>query len=302
MNKTLLLGLLITILMLIAAVAGPALAPYDPGYQAKVEFVINDDGTSDLIAPPVPPGKMFPLGTDRNGYDILTQLLYGAKFTILGSLAVALARVVGGGLFGMLLGFVGSEKKSWPIWSVMNGIPLFIVVWFVMLGISFNSPMKPMALTVIMAVVLIIVGVPSVAITVKEKVREIRKRQFVLAAKSLGAGPLRIVASHLFPHLKESFLILFVNEIILTLTLFGQLGLFHIFVGGTIMTFDPVEYYSRTKEWAGLISTAKSGIYVYQWILFIPLGAYAALIIGFYCISKGLEAIYKEKYSKAAHV
>lgn len=304
MNKTLVTGLIITAFMLFIAAFGPMLAPHELTDQAEIELFVNDDGAYDMIAPPIPPGTpTYPLGTDKLGYDLLTQLLHGAKYTILAAIGIAFVRVMIGGTVGMLLGYTGSGKKGWPMWSMLGGIPMFIIVWFFMAGIAFNPALDPVKLTVLMGVVFLLVGLPSVITSVKDKANEIKNRQFVLASRSVGAGHWTIVRSHLFPHLKESMLILFVNEIILILALFGQLGLFNIFVGGTRVTCcDPIEYSSITKEWAGIISTAKLGIYVNQWTLFIPLAAYVLLIIGFYCVSKGLESMYKEKYSKAAHV
>ncbi|WP_274362290.1 ABC transporter permease [Paenibacillus thermotolerans] len=304
MNKTLLAGLMITGFMLLIAAFGPMFAPHELTDQATIEFVVKEDGSSDIIAPPVPPGNYsYPLGTDKLGYDILTQLLYGAKYTILAAVGIAFARVAIGGTIGMLLGYTSSGKKGWQMWSLLGGIPMFIIVWFFLAGITFNPGLDPVKLTMLMGVVFLLVGLPSVIGSVKDKAFEIKNRQFVLASRSIGSGHWTIVRSHLFPHLKESMLILFVNEIILILALFGQLGLFRIFIGGTRVTCcDPVEYSSITKEWAGLISSAKLGIYINQWTLFIPLAAYVLLILGFYCVSKGLESKYKEKYSKAAHV
>ncbi|MCI3922353.1 ABC transporter permease subunit [Paenibacillus sp. TRM 82003] len=306
MNKTLLAGLLLTMVMLAAALFGPALAPHGLDDQVEISFFINEAGEGDLIAPPVAPGEQYPFGTDRNGYDILTKLLHGAKYTIFLATAVALARVAIGGIVGMFLGYYGkvdaAKKKRGGMWNVLNGIPVFLVVWFVMVGVSMNPSASPFNLALLIGAVLIVIGVPTVISTVKDKTLEIRDRQFVLASRSLGAGHWTMLRSHVFPHLKESFLILFVNEVILTLTLFGQLAIFNIFVGGTTMTVDPVEYISRTNEWAGLIGAARNGIYIHQWVLFFPLGTYVALIVGFYLISKGLESAYRSKYSKYAHI
>ncbi|HZG87624.1 ABC transporter permease [Paenibacillus sp.] len=306
MNKTLLAGLMITAMMIAIGLVGPRLAPYDLEHQAEIKFYINEKGEADLIAPPVPPGALYPLGTDRNGYDLLTKILHGAKYTIFLALGIAFARVALGGVIGLFLGYFGKEAAKKPSGNgyldVLNGIPLFLIVFFILYGISINPAVSPAALSMIMAVVFLVIGIPSVVATVKEKTAEIRERQFVLASRSLGVGHSRMIGRHLFPHLKESFLILFVNEIIMTLNLFGQLAIFNLFVGGTTMTVDPVEYLSRTNEWAGLIGAARNGIYVYQWILFVPLAFYVTLIVGFYFVSKGLESLYKQKYSKFSHV
>jgi peptide/nickel transport system permease protein len=306
MNKTLAVGLLITLVMLFTALFGPQWAPYKLTDQVEISFFINDKGEGDIIAPPVAPSPDYPFGTDRNGYDILTKLLHGLKYTLFLSLGIALARVFVGGLTGMLLGFYREPsargKRSIGSWNVLNGIPIFLVVWFILFGLSINPAVSPFDLALLMAVVLVIIGLPSVISTVRDKAAEIKERPFVLASRAVGASRWKLVRSHVFPHLKESLMILTVNEVILTLTLFGQLAIFNVFIGGTIMNVDPVEYISRTNEWAGLIGAARNGIYVYQWILLIPLTAYVTLIVGFYFISKGLESLYKDKYSKHAHM
>jgi peptide/nickel transport system permease protein len=82
----------------------------------------------------------------------------------------------------------------------------------------------------------------------------------------------------------------------------GQLAIFNVFVGGSTMYVDPVEFVSRTNEWTGLIGQARNYLYVYQWILVFPLLAYLLFIFGFHLISVGLESIYKDKYSKVSHL
>lgn len=306
MNKTLIAGLLITGVMILVALIGPLLAPHELDDQVKIEYIVDENGEGYVIAPPVAPSAEYPLGTDRNGYDLLTKLLYGAKYSIFLSIGIALARVFVGGLIGMLLGYFSKEsaaaKGGSSIWSVLNGIPIFLIVWLIMIGISINPNASAFEMSVILAAVLLIIGVPSVATTVKAKTMVIREKQFVTASQSLGASGWKIIRSHLFPQMKESFLILFVQEVILTLTLFGQLALFHIFVGGTTMYPDPTEYHSRSNEWAGLIGSGRMNFYVNQWIFYIPLAAYASLIIGFHLVSKGLEKRYGKMFAKYSHL
>jgi len=308
MNKTLAAGLLITIAMFATALFGPSFAPHAPDHRLDIKFFINEKGEQDLYAPPAPPNPEYPLGTDANGYDMLTKLLHGAKYTIFLSVGVALGRVAIGGALGMALGYFGPKAnaakrtaRNGP-WNALGAIPTFLIVWFAMSGISINSPLSETALSLALGAILVAVGLPGVVSATREKTMEIRERPFVLASKSVGAGHGVVLRSHIFPHLKESFLILLVNEMMLTLTLFGQLAIFHIFVGGTTMTFDPREYSSRTNEWAGLIGAARNGIYVHHWVLFAPLAAYVALLLGFYLISKGLEARLKAAYSKYAQL
>jgi len=304
-NGTLLAGMLITFVMIAAALLGGAIAPHKTTDQVKIEYVVDESGKGSVISPPLAPGAEYPLGTDKYGYDLMTLLLDGAKYTIFLSFGIAIARVAIGGTVGMLLGYYGKKpakrKRTGSVWSVLNGIPVFLIAWLTLAGISINPAMTPLPLALLMGIVLTAVGLPSVVSAVKEKTQVVKDKPFVMAAQALGSGDGKIIRTHLFPHLKESFLILIVQEIILVLTLFGQLAIFNLFVGGTTMYMDPPEYHSRTNEWGGLIGQARGSLYLHQWILFLPLAVYVSLIMGFHLVSNGLEKLYNRRYAKYSH-
>jgi peptide/nickel transport system permease protein len=236
---------------------------------------------------------------------MLTKLLHGAKYTIFLSVGIALARVAIGGSLGMLLGYYGKgeeiRKANASPWNLLNGIPVFIIIWLLMIGITINPLFSPLAMSLVLGAVLTVVGVPTIVSTVKEKTMVLRDRQFVTASETLGASGGGIIRRHLLPHLKESFLILIVQEIILVLTLFGQLALFRIFVGGTTKYESPPEFHSRTNEWGGMIGQARENFQVYEWIFYSPLVAYVLLIVSFHLLAKGLEKRYNRMYSKFPH-
>ncbi|REE55374.1 peptide/nickel transport system permease protein [Paenibacillus taihuensis] len=306
MNKTLITGLIIIVIMIAASLFGQYFAPHTLDEHQSVTYVVDENGEGDLTVPPIPPGKQYPLGTDKEGYDMLAKLLAGSKYTIFISLAIAFLRLLLGGIIGLFLGYFSKIKPSrtdkLPIWNMLNGIPIFIIVWMIMIGITMNPAASPLYMSSILAVILTLVGIPTVASTMKEKTMIMREKQFILSAKSIGAGHWTIIRRHIFPHLKESFVILFVQEIVLSLSLFGQLAIFNIFVGGTTMYFDPVQYVSRSNEWSGLIGQARDYLFIYQWVLFIPLIAYIIYILGFHLISVGLEKKYKQQFSKFSHI
>ncbi|MBM7563108.1 ABC transporter permease subunit [Paenibacillus sacheonensis] len=306
MNKTLLAGLILTFLIIAASLLGRFAAPHDLSEHLGVDYSVDENGEGTLTVPPSPPTADYPFGTDKYGYDLMAKMLAGSKYTIIGAIAVAFGRLFIGGIIGLLLGYYGSDKPSrmgrLPIWNVLSGFPVFVIVWMIMIGITMNPAASPLLMTVILVVVLTLVGLPSVASVIKEKTMIIREKQFVLSAKSIGAGQWTIVRTHVFPHLKESFAVMFVQEIVLTLALFGQMAIFNIFVGGTKMFFDPAEYNSRTNEWSGLIGQARDQLFYYQWLLFIPLAAYILFILGFHLISVGLEKQYRQRFSKVSHL
>ncbi len=301
MNKSFWIGISLTGIMLIIALFGPLFTPFSPKDQVKISYVQTEQGNV-LIAPPIKPGAEHWFGTDKWGYDIFTQLMYGAKYTLAAVAAVASARTLIGGLLGMLLGF--SRNQSQSKWSLnfLSGVPMFIIVFFVLFGISINAGLSPLMLTVLLCLLFIVLGIPGVVSVVQNKTWEIRKQQYVDAAICVGAGRRRILFRHIFPHLKESLLLLFVNELILALTMFGQLGIFSLFIGGTEMQKDPTIFVPITNEWAGLVANARNYLDYNEWMLLFPMSAYMMLLLGFFLLSKGLESKYRTQYSKAPHL
>jgi peptide/nickel transport system permease protein len=308
MNKTLLAGLAITIVLIAASLLGPYFAPHDLSEQVKIEYVVGEDGKGTLLVPPVPPSAEYPFGTDNNGYDLMAKMLAGSRYTIFLSLAVAFCRVGIGGALGLLLGASSGERRartrSRPasVGNLLNGIPMLIIVWMILIGVSINPSASPLAMSLLLAAVLTLVGIPPLVFTTREKTLVEMEKPFVLSARSLGASRWRIIWTHLVPHMKESFAIAFVQEIVLVTGLFGSLAIFHIFVGGTTMNFDPVEYLSRSNEWGGLIAQARDHLYTRQWLLLIPLAGYVLYILGVHLISVGLERMYRERFRKVSHL
>lgn len=307
MNRTLSIGLVVTFLLLAATLFGSNWAPHDLSEHAEVSYDVDANGEGTLTVPPAPPGYGYPFGTDKYGYDMMAKMLAGAPYTIFGSAAIALVRVAVGGTIGVLAGYYGRPSKRQrkgrlPLASLLNGIPIFIIVWMIMIGITMNPSASPFSMSLIIAIVLAIVGIPAVASAMKAKTLLVKEKAFILSAQAIGASRCTILRRHIWPHLKESFAILFVQEIVLALGLFGQLAIFNVFVGGTHQYFDPVEYATRTNEWSGLIAQARDSLFIHQWILLFPLAAYLVFILGFHLISVGLEQRYRQKYAKYSHL
>ncbi|MFD2610906.1 ABC transporter permease [Paenibacillus gansuensis] len=302
MNRWTWTGLVLAGFMIVLAFFGPLLAPYSLEHHVKSGFVTNEQGEQEFVAPPIKPNSEYLFGTDVFGYDILTHMMYGAKYTILPALAVAVLRVMIGGVLGLWRGYVRPGGGRNSSGNLLSGLPMFVIVYFFMGGISINSQLTPMYLTCVLCGLLVILGLPSIISSTANKTRHIKEQQYILSCVALGAGPVRTIRYHIYPQMKESFLILFMNELILTLTIFGQLGIFNIFVGGTLMTIDPVLLQSITHEWAGMAGAAKGAIGAWDWIFMYPMLGYVLLIAGFFCLSKGLEQYFRSKYHKYSQI
>lgn len=295
------LGLTMVAVLLVLAVAGPALAPYPRDYSEKILEKQTPEGTVLLYAPQ-PPSLRHPFGTDRWGYDILSLLLFGAKYTVFGALGVALARVALGAAVGLSLSVGRGGAGRGKFVGILGSIPSFVIVYFVMLGINVNSPLGPVTLTIIQGAVMAAIGLPSVAAVLWEKADRLRRGEHVTAAVALGAGRSRIAVKHILPLLREDIVVLLAHEVVVVLTLLGQLAIFDMFLGGTVRWVDPLTYVPLTHEWAGLIGYARPDVQVYQWILGAPLAAFLFAVFAFQILTTGLERRMRVKYLKTPHV
>ncbi|EJL22960.1 ABC transporter permease [Brevibacillus sp. BC25] len=297
------LGSIFVFLLIVIAVAGPYLAPYDLEYQAKMrQEVVN--GKQVVVAPPLPPSEEHLLGTDKWGYDLLTLLLHGAPYTVFITLAIAFIRVLLGTWIGLYIGIQDKEQRWWmAIENAWSYMPVFIPVYFLLRGINVNSELPTFSLVLLFIGLVSVLGTPSVASSVRQKAEQIKESQYVLAAVALGAGRNQIVFRHILPHLKEQLIIILVTEMIAVMTLMGLLGIFDLFVGGTKMTFDPLLYHSITHEWAGLLGSYRGFIYSnYTWIFLVPLGAFMIAIGSFSLLAKGLRDKFEQTYSRTPFI
>ena len=304
MNIQLTIGILLFAFFIVVALIGPYVAPYDLEYSKKIDYITNGEGQRQLISSPFPPSKEHLFGTDKWGYDLLTLLLYGAKYTIFTVLFVALVRVIIGSISGILSGMRNHQPTSKRPRSVslFSGIPIFIIIYFIMVGITIEPVLSPTTLVFIQAVLMILLGISGVYNVIYRKTLEIKKHAFVEAARTLGGNIFHISMKHIYPALKGNLLTIFLNECIQVLHIIGQLGIFNLFLGGTEKQYLPTIYLSITNEWAGLIGQSRSFLYHAQWVIIFPLLAYLLLLLSLYAISSGLRLNMKSNRRRTNYI
>lgn len=156
------------------------------------------------------PGPGHPLGTDEVGRDTLSRLLYGARISLTVAFAVEAFVVVLGLTVGLTAGFLGGwvETLLMRLTDVMLAFPdiLLAIVLAATLGTHpfFSSPERSILLVVI---ALGATGWPPLARLVRGQVLSLRKREFVEAARALGADDRRIILRHILPNLLSPVLV-----------------------------------------------------------------------------------------------
>ncbi|NRG44244.1 ABC transporter permease subunit [Bacillus sp. CRN 9] len=287
--------------MIIIGFIGHYIAPYDLNYSKEIQYVGKEDNFT-FEAPPFKPSRDHLFGTDQWGYDLLTKILHGAKYTIFTVLILSFLRLLFGTFIGTVIGlnrnkFKINYKKTI---SLFSGLPSFLVIYFIMIGINFNSSLSINQLILVISLLIISLGLPNVSNIVNNNILVLKKELYIEASKVLGGSDFHILLVHILPSLKNKLYSLYISECIQILQLLGQLAIFNIFFGGTIVQEFPTIFFSSTNEWAGLIGQSRSNIYANQWILIFPLICYFLLLLTFYLIYYGLK--HKNKLYKNTHL
>jgi peptide/nickel transport system permease protein len=219
-------GLLILIFMVVASIAAPV-----------VEILLGVDANSvDLFNRFAPISAAHPMGTDELGRDVLVRLLYGGQVSLFVGLVAALAAALLGTTIGLISGYAGGRADAF-LMRFTDGVislpllPLLIVLAALDLGklglpdaIAQSESISLYRIIVIVA----LAGWITVARLVRGAALSLRERDFVLAAASYGASPLRIMALHILPNLISPIIVattLSVGNVILLESVLSFLGL-----------------------------------------------------------------------------
>ncbi|WP_064092003.1 ABC transporter permease [Rossellomorea aquimaris] len=277
-----LIGFLFITLMLVASFT----YTFIWGIDIRKLYYIYENGKL-VEGAPLSPRWSFPFGTDQLGYDLLGKILIGAKYTILATIAVAALRVLIALPFGFLLGTFFSKQKNYinGLIDSFHYVPLTIIAYYILRPVlwePFEGFQTSLAERLIVEVLILsLLTVPVIVVLIGNEASLIHKQEFVLSAKTLGAGPFRIIRKHIYPVLREKLFIIFGQEMMQTLIILSHLGLLRLFLGGTNIDYsgmaDPPR--SISYEWSGLIGDAFRYIQTAPWIPLTPILFFAATIL-----------------------
>ena len=262
-DRLALAGLFIIALVTLAALFAPLLTPYDPNLQFA-------DGLTD-IGEPLPPSARFWLGTDTNGRDQLSRLLYGARTSlIIGLLANGVAVAI-----GTLAGVVAGSTKGWVSAIIMRFTDLMMAFPALLLAIALAAILKPSLY--IVALVIALVNWVQIARVIYAETRGLAERDFIEAARAIGASPWRILARHLLPHLVPTILV------------YGTLGIATTVLLEASLSFLGVGVQPPTPSWGKMIFESQSYFLNAPWLVFVPGAAILLVALAFNLAGDGLR-------------
>jgi peptide/nickel transport system permease protein len=253
-------GVMVVLVILVAVFAG-ILAPYDP--------------VSQLGQPLQPPGGAYPLGTDEFGRDVLSRVIHGARVSLyVGITSVGLA-LVSGSILGLVAGYYGGwiDMTIMRLMDIMFGLPAIV------LAIAITSVLGPRLNDPLIAV-LIAIGIvyaPQFSRVARAPTLSLRERDFVTAARAIGAGSFWIVWRHILPNMTAPIVVqatVAFSTAILTEATLSYLGL------GT----QP-----PTPSWGTMLNAGKQVLLLAPWTSIFPGLAIALTVLGFNLLGDGLR-------------
>jgi len=253
-------GLLFVVALALIAIFAKELSPYDP--QAIDTYHILEA-----------PSQSHLLGTDALGRDVLSRLIYGARISLLvGIVAVGIATAIGT-VLGAIAGFYGGVVDM-VIMRLVDVMLCFPTIFLIMAVIAFLEP----SIWNIMAVI----GLTSwmgVARLVRAEFLSLRSRDFVLAAKVIGASDWRILFGHILPNA--------IAPVIVAATL----GVGSAILTESALSFLGIGVQPPTPSWGNMLTAGKDNIEIAWWLSVFPGLAILITVLAYNLLGEGLREV-----------
>ncbi|HEY2593631.1 MAG TPA: ABC transporter permease [Chloroflexota bacterium] len=175
-------------LLVFMAIFAPLLTPYDP-------IVGNVQNSLQ------PPSAAHWLGTDDQGRDVLARIMYGARI----SLSVALISVSIGAFSGVSIGLIAGYAGGTTDLLLMRVIDALLAFPALLLAISITATLGPQIQNAMIAIG--VISIPIYARLTRGQVLSLRERDFVIAAKAIGVGPVRVALQHILPNIANALIV-----------------------------------------------------------------------------------------------
>lgn len=258
------LATLIALGFVAAAILAPQIAPYSPTAQS-IEAMMQ------------PPSAAHPMGTDSYGMDILSRVIFGARYALLiGGVSVLI-----GAAGGLVLGMAAGLSSGWVEWLLMRLIDSILALPSLIMAVAFIAIMGQGVDKVILAVGLSLIG--PFARTVRSDVLQVKVQLFVEAAGLMSIPRLRIVARHILPNVVFPLAVqvtIRVSEAILVASSLSFLG-----IGVT----------PPTPDWGLMISEGRGFVSFAAWMSGMPGLALATLLIALAIVGDGIREEFDPK-------
>src|SRR4030042_2384465 len=263
-NKLAMLGLAIVILLILVALFAPLLAPYDPIARVKEDSSLS-------------PSKTYLFGTDLLGRDILSRVIYGSRISIeVGVIAVGISVIIG--LFlGALSGYFGSI----PDVVIMRIADIFFAFPYILGAIAIMTVLGPGIVNIFIAIG--ILGWASFARIFRGSILSIKNKEYIEAARALGASNFRIITKHIFPNAFAPIIV------------YATMNVGTAIIVEAALSFLGLGVQPPTPSWGKMLAESLDYIDISPWLMVFPGLAILITVLGFVLLGDGLRDAFDPK-------
>src|SRR5688500_3930371 len=254
------LGLVIVAILIFLAVFAPWVAPHSP--------VAGDLGNRLM-----PPGEIHWLGTDQQGRDIWSRIIYGSRTTLLIIFMVAITAAPVGITIGATAGYLGGKTEA----VLMRLTDAFLAFPKLVLALAFAAALGPGIENAVLAIAL--TSWPPYARIARAETLTVRNTDYVAAARLTGASDLRILFGHIMPMCMPSLIVRVSLDMAGVILIAAGLG----FLGLGVAPPQP--------EWGAMVSEGRNQILEQWWVCTYPGVAIFIVSLGFNLIGDGLRDV-----------
>lgn len=257
-NRLSVIGLFVILILALIALTAPIIAPYDP-MKIDVYNVLS------------PPSISHPFGTDELGRDVFSRMIWGSRVSLkVGFIAVGIAIFIGS-LIGSIAGFYGRAVDAvlMRFVDVMLAFPTFFLILAV---IAIVEP----GISTIM-IVIGVTGWMDVARLVRAEFLSLKEREFIMAARTIGASDFRIIFRHILPNALSPVFVAATFGIAGAILIESSLS----FLGLGVQPPEP--------SWGNILTSGKDNITVAWWLSLFPGLAILVTVLSYNLVGEGLR-------------
>jgi len=258
-NRLAVVGLVIVVALVLVAIFANQLAPYSP--------YIGDLRTTRLL----PPSAAHWFGTDDQGRDILSRVVFGSRITLVVVVLVALLAAPIGLAVGTIAGYAGGLVDA----ALMRVTDIFLAFPRLILALAFVAALGPGIENAVIAIA--ITSWPPYARIARAETLTIRHSEYIEAVQLMGASPLRIVLRHIMP--------LCVSSVIVRVTL----DMAGIIITAAGLGFLGLGAQPPSPEWGAMIANGRLYVLDQWWVAAAPGAAIFIVSLGFNLLGDGLR-------------
>jgi ABC-type dipeptide/oligopeptide/nickel transport system permease subunit len=263
-NKLAMLGLAIVIALILIALFAPLLAPYDPIARIKED--------SSLA-----PSSVHLFGTDLLGRDILSRVIFGSRISIeVGIIAVGISVIIG--LFlGALSGYFGNIPDT----VIMRIADIFFAFPYILGAIAIMTVLGPGVINIFIAIGLL--GWASFARIFRSSILTIKNKEYIEAARALGASNYRIITKHIFPNAFAPIIV------------YATMNVGTAIIVEAALSFLGLGVQPPTAAWGKMLAESLDYIDIAPWMMVFPGLAIVITVLGFVLLGDGLRDAFDPK-------